>query len=773
MDVLLENGIVRKVGPCNSNTADAAVTVDGMGRLLTAGLVNAHTHFYGRSAVGMQLKDESPKTFGQILERLWWKLDRSLTMEAVRLGAMICMVEALEAGTTTLFDHHSSPTCAVGSLKAIAEAAQLVGARVVLAYETTDRNGRRAVQDAIEENAWAAKQGLPNLFGLHAAFTLSDETLSQCLVAAKAANSPGFHIHVAEGPEDAGAVERLSKAGILGPNTVIGHGVHLNDEEIATVAASGSTVVVNVQSNLGNGVGLPRMSKFAEAGIPICIGTDGMTHDMLQEIRCLLLQKLATPSIVVRALLETNPAMASKATGLSLGKVCEGFSADLVLWDYNPATPLTNDNVLAHLQFGVQRVQSVWVGGKLVVNNGRITTINKRKVWDQFRDVVEKFVWTSPELNRFPGTLESTSFYGQDFHRTWDWTIPQLTALLMRVKIVRERHAQRLSCRLPSGIQGLAVSNFRDKSTRTRFAFASAASLCGLDCFNFDESTSQVVHGETVRETAVMSALVSQVIGIRDDLYIGLGEKYMRDVSEALHESHGARGIFPGVPIRPTVINLQSDVDHPTQTLSDLLHLQTIFGPNLRGIKVALTWAFSPSYGKPLSVPGGLIALLPRFGVHLVLAHPPGFDLLKETVDAAHRGALEGGGKFTVVHRMEDALQGAHVVYAKSWGAQDFMMHRVQEFQNKTATADSKWEKEYLQKLEKELSSSWEYNEDKRKLTSDAILMHCLPADISGISCERGEVAGVTFERDRIDMYREASWKPYVIAAMMQMQRSK
>ena len=201
---------------------------------------------------------------------------------------------------------------------------------------------------------------------------------------------------------------------------------------------------------------------------------------------------------------------------------------------------------------------------------------------------------------------------------------------------------------------GLAVSNFRDKSTRTRFSFASAASLLGLSLVDFDESKSQLTHGETVRETANMISFLTEVLGIRDDLFIHEGHRYMADVAQAVDIGH-EEGVLPQ---RPAVMNLQCDKDHPTQSLTDLLHLQKTFGSldALRGKKIAMTWAYSPSYGKPLSVAQGIITLMTRFGMNVVLAHPEGYDVIPELEQTAGRHAKESGGSFQKVHSMEEAF---------------------------------------------------------------------------------------------------------------------
>src|SRR5215218_523559 len=219
-------------------------------------------------------------------------------------------------------------------------------------------------------------------------------------------------------------------------------------------------------------------------------------------------------------------------------------------------------------------------------------------------------------------------FHNKDFLLTWDRPQSELKAVLLAAEALQQLYRQNVSCRVFDG--GIAVSNFRDQSTRTRFSFASASAMLGLQLQELDEGKSQIAHGETVRETANMISFLAETIGIRDDIFLGEGDKYMQEVSNAVDEGH-REGVLAQ---RPCVINLQSDLDHPTQSMADLMHLQKTFGSleNLKGKKIAMTWAYSPSYGKPLSVPQAIIALMTRFGMHVTLAHPEGYDLVPSTV---------------------------------------------------------------------------------------------------------------------------------------------
>ena len=353
--------------------------------------------------------------------------------------------------------------------------------------------------------------------------------------------------------------------------------------------------------------------------------------------------------------------------------------------------------------------------------------------------------------------------YGHDFLLTWDKSSDELEATLLLAELLRERHRLGKSNRVFDS--GLAVSIFRDNSTRTRFSFASAANALGLAVSDMDEEKSQVSHGETVRETANMISFMTRVIGIRDDMYLGEGHSYMQEVSEAIQTGFEEEVLHN----RPGLINLQCDIDHPTQSMSDLAMLSKHFGSleALRGKKIAMSWAYSPSYGKPLSVPQGIIGLLTRYGMDVTLAHPEGYGLIPEVVALAGKQASASGGSFKQVNSMNEAFEGAHIVYPKSWAPYHVMEERT--------TLLKQGDKPGLKALEQLCLANnakftdWECTEAKMKLThqGEALYMHCLPADITGVSCKQGEVSTAVFEKYRRDTYLEASYKPFIIAAMM------
>lgn len=361
-----------------------------------------------------------------------------------------------------------------------------------------------------------------------------------------------------------------------------------------------------------------------------------------------------------------------------------------------------------------------------------------------------------------------SGMYGSDFLHTWDRTTDELRALYVVAAALRNLRERNISPRIFDS--GLAVSLFRDNSTRTRFSFSKATNLLGLQLQDLDEKKSQIAHGETVRETATMISFMADVIGIRDDMYIGAGDAYMEEVARSVAEAY-EDGVLDH---RPTLISLQSDSDHPTQSSADMLYLIEEFGglEALRGKKVAVTWAYSPSYGKPLSCPQSLISLLPRFGVDVTLAHPEGYDLMGDRVEAARAYAAESGSTFRQVDSMEEAFEGADVVIPKSWAPYAAMEERTRLY----VAGDD----EGIRALEKELLAQnathmdWCSTRELMARTAngdDTVYMHPLPADISGLSCEHGEVMADVFDMHRVGMYKEASYKPYAIAAMIFLQK--
>lgn len=360
-----------------------------------------------------------------------------------------------------------------------------------------------------------------------------------------------------------------------------------------------------------------------------------------------------------------------------------------------------------------------------------------------------------------------TDMYNKDFFLTWEKSADELNATLLVAECLKELHRQGKTIRMFD--TGLGIAIFRDNSTRTRFSFASAVNALGLDVADLDEVKSQIAHGETERETANMISFLTEVVGIRDDMYLGEGDKYQRNFSRAVQE-----GFDEGVlHQRPSVINLQSDIDHPTQSMADLAKIKDYFGgiENLRGKKIAMTWAYSPSYGKPLSVPQGIIGLMTRFGMDVSLAYPEGYDLIPEVIDISKANAKQSGGKFTIVNSMDEAFKDADIVYPKSWAPFQVMQRRTDLLRKKDKVGLDALEKECLANNAK--FKNWECNARNMQLTKNgkALYMHCLPADISGVSCKEGEVSEEIFDKYRKETYHEASFKPFIIASMIMLTR--
>lgn len=375
-------------------------------------------------------------------------------------------------------------------------------------------------------------------------------------------------------------------------------------------------------------------------------------------------------------------------------------------------------------------------------------------------------------MNKYVKKLDNLNFknmFNNDFLLTWEKSKEEIEAVFTVADALGELRKNNISAKIFDS--GLGVSLFRDNSTRTRFSFTSACNLLGLEVQDLDEGKSQIAHGETVKETANMISFMADIIGIRDDMYIGKGNSYMRYVSESVEEGY-KNGVLEQ---RPTLVNLQCDIDHPTQAMADALHLIHEFGgiENLKGKKIAMTWAYSPSYGKPLSVPQGIIGLMTRLGMDVVLAHPEGYEIMEEVEKVAKKNAKESGGSFTKTNSMEEAFRDADIVYPKSWAPFVAMEKRTELY--------SKGDIEGIKTLEKELLAenahykNWECSDELMKITKNgkALYLHCLPADISGISCEEGEVTASVFDNYRIPLYKQASYKPYVIAAMIFLSKIK
>jgi len=407
--VLIRDGLIAEIGPERElkDTYPAEESLDAAGQYLMPGNICAHTHFYGAYARGMAIPGDPPKDFPEILNKLWWPLDKALDEETVRFSALIHLVDAIKHGSTTLIDHHASPNAIPASLDVIAQAVKESGLRSVLCYEVTDRDGEGKAQAGIQENLRFiskiadgdnANGRLAATFGLHASLTLSDETLAACRTALPI--SSGFHVHVAEheaDQEDSLAksgkrvVQRLADNGILGPRSIIAHAIHIDDAEIKLIAESNTWVTHQPRSNMNNGVGVAEVERLLEAGVKVCLGNDGFTQDMWTEWKeAYLLHKLAhrdprrmNGMDVIQMGVHNNAALAQHFfPGATIGEVSQGARADLILVDYHPHTPLTAGNLPWHILFGFNEsmLTMTMVDGQVLMKDGKLTQLDEKAI---------------------------------------------------------------------------------------------------------------------------------------------------------------------------------------------------------------------------------------------------------------------------------------------------------------------------------------------------------------------------------------------------------
>ncbi|MHB1654180.1 MAG: putative aminohydrolase SsnA [Desulfitobacteriaceae bacterium] len=414
--ILIEDKTIREVGHTGDLRArfPAAEFIDARGKLIMPGMINTHMHLYSTFARGMDAKSKPPRSFRDILEGLWWKLDNVLTLEDVYYSALVPLIECIKTGTTTIVDHHASPKAVRGSLSILAKAAKETGVRGAFCYEVSDRDGEEIAQEGIRENAdfistcLAARDPMvTGLFGLHASLTLSDRTLEQCR---EAAGETGFHVHVAEGIEDLEdsmaksglrVVERLNKFGILGPKTIAAHCIHINDREIELLKESQTQVVHNPESNMGNAVGTAPVLKMLDQGVQVGLGTDGYTCDMFESAKVAnILQKhaAADPSVgwaeVPQMLYGNNPHMAGRLFGGVFGELTEGAWADVIVVDYVPPTPMDTLNWAGHLLFGVsgRAVETTVINGRVRMLNRDLLDIDEEAVYARARELARS-IW--------------------------------------------------------------------------------------------------------------------------------------------------------------------------------------------------------------------------------------------------------------------------------------------------------------------------------------------------------------------------------------------
>ena len=414
--VLIENGLITEVGATAwlQKEAPEAKLIDCRGKLIMPGFTCVHTHTYGAFARGMTLKDDPPASFSQILERLWWRLDRTLTLEEVYYSALVTFIDCLKKGTTALLDHHASPNAIFGSLEQIAAAAVKTGIRANLCYEVSDRDGPQKALEGLEENSAFIKKCkaenstlLSATFGLHASFTIGPETMERCAQAAHDLKS-GVHIHVAESREDVadcrekygvGVVGRLDRYDLLGPKTVAAHCVHIDDQEIDLLAGTGTAVAHNPQSNMNNAVGCAPVKQMLDRGVLLGMGTDGMTASMPEGMKTAhILHKhcqgdpRAGWQEIPRMQFDHNARIMAGFFPLPLGELTPQAAADLVVIDYDPPTPLNAENFYGHLVFGLagSTVETTVVNGHILMQDRRLTTIDEAAVNAKARELASK-----------------------------------------------------------------------------------------------------------------------------------------------------------------------------------------------------------------------------------------------------------------------------------------------------------------------------------------------------------------------------------------------
>lgn len=425
--LVLRGGLIAAMGPESALRAAHAGAryVDARGGYIMPGLVCAHTHVYGAFARGMALRDAAPENFVQILERLWWRLDKALGPKDVRYSALVCLVDAIRHGTTTLVDHHASPNAIDGSLDVLAQAFAEAGVRGALCYEVTDRDGAQRAQAGLHENERFLRSlarpvgGLPamlcGLFGLHASLTLSDETLQQAVGLARSLGV-GCHIHLAEDKADeedslqrAGVrtVERLNRLGVLGPGTIAAHCVHIDERELAMLRQTETWVAHNPRSNMNNAVGTAPIPDMLAAGVPVCLGNDGFSNDMFVEMttaylahKAARLDPQAMPaSDVLQIGVANNAALAGLLFGRAgqpalFGELREGAAADVIVVQYRPPTPLTASNLPWHMLFGMSgsQVTTTIAGGRLLMRDGELVTLDEEAIAARARELAAQ-VW--------------------------------------------------------------------------------------------------------------------------------------------------------------------------------------------------------------------------------------------------------------------------------------------------------------------------------------------------------------------------------------------
>jgi putative selenium metabolism protein SsnA len=407
--VVIQEEIILAVGQAKEMRQQYpdAHSVDCTGKLILPGFICAHHHFYSTMARGMGIPGEPAENFVQTLERLWWKVDRSLSEEDILISSQIPLMECIRNGTTTIIDHHASPSMREGSLDIIENAVRQSGLRASLCYEVSDRNipsGGIVENERFIRKIQKGDGQISAMMGLHASFTLSDSTLEKCVRIAQE-NQVGCHIHVAEDAADredslrkygVSTVERLHRLGVTGDKSLFIHCVHIDEAEMEVLAATHTAVVHNPESNMNNAVGVTPLLKLLKKGVLVGLGSDGMGSDMLAQMRCAyLLHRLANhdPRVAFleapQLLLQNNAEIAYRQFGVSMGVIGEGLPADLAILDYLPPTPLDHSNFLGHLIFGLvdSTVDTTVCKGKTLMQNKQLVGIDQERITARSREL--------------------------------------------------------------------------------------------------------------------------------------------------------------------------------------------------------------------------------------------------------------------------------------------------------------------------------------------------------------------------------------------------
>ncbi len=394
-----------------------AQILDAAGQYVMPGNICAHTHFYGAFARGLEIPRAAPKDFPEILEKLWWSLDKALTLEDVHYSALVCLVDAIKHGTTTLIDHHASPNAISGSLDEISRAVDLAGVRASLCYEVTDRDGPEKMQAGINENVRFIRQinsnqnlkgRLAAKFGLHASLTLSENTLAACREAIP--DDVGFHIHVAEHPVDEydslaksgqRVVDRLQRFGILGQNSIAVHAVHVDVREIDILRETQTWVTHQPRSNMNNAVGMSQAEAMLRAGIKVCLGNDGFSNAMWEEWKATYLahklwnhdpRRMNGMDVVQMAIYNNAELVTHHFGNGRIGILAPGAQADLIFVDYQPFTALTAGNLPWHILFGFHEsmITTTIAAGKILMRNRELATLDEEKIAYEARQLSQK-----------------------------------------------------------------------------------------------------------------------------------------------------------------------------------------------------------------------------------------------------------------------------------------------------------------------------------------------------------------------------------------------